>query len=348
MEDQAVGIREILADDTVSVHSFETILPAYSEPTVPKYTPPPSAATNQRANRRLQRAEEQQGAESRSLTARVARPTSPPAVPQPQILSISQSNLPLRYSGPQSSKSNSWSPKIVYSSAPTRKTRPGPELNVFFRNNRPPVDPLAHGDTTDVPYRPRHGSLGRNTGARSYEEEVGMRELDLLTRKISRASQLQPEYPKALPQVTGSLRRESALLDDDWDNLAVEAQREEIILRISELESQFEKQQPRPGAIKRSLLEDVTSLQTMLSARKAAIAGSLELHTNRLRELRENGTKLSHAEKDKTKNNMMAMKSEIAFLESKASDLQKLVASRGGEDTRRRVRNDAFKHNRKG
>src|SRR5271170_3986382 len=131
--------REIL-DDAVSIHSFETILPSYSEATLPKYTPPATASPHS-----------SHFTSSNCSSSPRSHVSRPPPVPQPQVLSISQSNLPLRFTGPQS-PSYPWAPKIDYPTSTRRTKRPGAEINIFFRNNRPPTQAMAHGDTSDVPF----------------------------------------------------------------------------------------------------------------------------------------------------------------------------------------------------
>src|SRR5208282_6022133 len=153
--------RDFLADDAVSIHSFDTILPSYSEATLPSYTP--SVTTSTRSN----------------ATSSQSRASRPPPVPQPQILSISQSNLPRRFTGPQSSRP--WSPKIVYAASSTRKRRPG--LNTLAHGRRPIAEALAHGDTSEIPIRrisPPRMTPGRSSGRLTFDDEVRMRELDEL------------------------------------------------------------------------------------------------------------------------------------------------------------------------
>src|SRR5271156_4814014 len=96
----AFSTRDLFNDDALSVHSYDTVLPSYSEATVPSYTPAPSSTTSSRSP-----------PSASSHTPSRSRNTRPPPVPQPQIMFISQSNLPLRFHGPQSS---AWNPKIVY------------------------------------------------------------------------------------------------------------------------------------------------------------------------------------------------------------------------------------------
>ena len=152
-----------------------------------------------------------------------------------------------------------------------------------------------------------------------------MRELDQLTRAISLRNDAQRGYPRALSQVTGSLRRESRLLGDEWDGLAAEAQREEIVLRITELETQFEDRQQMPEPISTTLHDDIKSMQTMLMARRTDVSDILASQVAKLRQLKRDGVKVSHTQKDQIKIDMMAMKSEIAFLEQKAEELGKLA-----------------------
>jgi len=154
-----------------------------------------------------------------------------------------------------------------------------------------------------------------------------MRELDELTRAISRQNQQnqsQRTYPKPVPQVTSSLRRGSRLLGEEWDSLAAEAQREEIVIRISELESQIAERRQLPSSAWGSLHEEVASLKTMLSSRRDDVSEILTLQIGRLRELKQAGTRVSHVEKDRIKNDMLSMKAEIQFLDERAGDLDKL------------------------
>src|SRR5579859_5298126 len=140
--------QDVVADDAISIKSFETVLPSYSEATLPSYTPLPTDTPQ-------------------PSTSRSTRVTRLPPVPQSsqQILSISQSNLPLRFNGPQST--HPWSPKVVYP-APSRKKRPGAELNIFFRNARPATEALGHGDMSEVRVTPpRRTSLPRTNSGRS-------------------------------------------------------------------------------------------------------------------------------------------------------------------------------------
>ena len=308
-----------LLDDGVSIHSFETILLSYSEATLPSYTPPPVPASSR----------SQFAATSSSQT----RASRPPPVPKPQILSISQSNLPLRFTGPQS---HPWSPKIVYPASSTRNQRHAGELNNFFRGRRPTTEALAHGDTSEIPiFGRRRSPPPRTTSGRSFDEEVRMRELDELTRAISRGNHTRREYPPAVPQIPGSLRRESRLLGEEWDNLAVEVQREEIVIRISEFESQFEERRQLPYITTNSLRQDIASLRTILSTRRDDVSLILAGQIARLRELKQAGTRVSHVQKDQIKNDMVAMKAEITFLEQRAADLEKLGRTVEEDDIRR-------------
>ena len=174
-----------------------------------------------------------------------------------------------------------------------------------------------------------------------------MRELDDLTRAISRGSQSNRNYPPAVPQIPGSLRRESRLLGDEWDNLAVEAQREEIIIRISEFESQFEDQQHLPYVASRSLHKEIASLQTILSTRRDDVSMILGRQVARIHEIREAGTRVSHVQKDQMKNDMVAMKAEITFLEQQAADLEKLARKVEVDDARRGNGNAALEDDNK-
>ena len=156
-----------------------------------------------------------------------------------------------------------------------------------------------------------------------------MRELDELTRAISRRNSATDRgAPRQVPQIPGGLRRESRLLGEEWDNLAVEAQREEIIIRISELEGQFQDVQGTGSGLssaKELLAAEVMSLQKILAERREDIARILALQVQRLKELKEAGTKVSHLQKDQMKNDMLGMKAEIAFLDQRAGDLEKFA-----------------------
>jgi hypothetical protein len=303
-----------LADDAASVKSFDTVLPSYSEATLPKYEPPAPAS------------QQSSGSSSRPRTSR------PPSVPQTQqILSYSQSNLPLRFNGP-APPSHPWSPKIVYPSA-TPKRRPGAELNIFFRSNKPATDPLAHGDTSvEAPTARRPSSSSpRTPTVHSFQEEIRVRELDALTRQIARGKQAQAQRrmipsppPPLVPQIVGPPRRESRLLGEEWDSLAVEAQREEIVIRISELESQFQGRGMSADA-RAILREEIASLMAILSTRREDVTGILASNVNRLRELTQTGRRVSHLEKQQIKADMLSMKGEITFLEQRAVDLEKFA-----------------------
>ena len=157
-----------------------------------------------------------------------------------------------------------------------------------------------------------------------------MRELDELTRAISRQNhqnqnQSERVYPKPVPQRTSSLRSGSRLLGEEWDNVAVEAQREEIVIRISELENQIAERRQLPPNAWRSLHDEIMSLKTMLSSRRDDVSEILTLRIARLRELKQTGTRVSHGEKDQIKNDMLSMKAEIQFLDERAGDLDKLA-----------------------
>jgi hypothetical protein len=322
--------RDFLSDDSVSIRSFDTILPSYSEATLPSYTavsappqPPP-----------------------RTTSSRLPRVTGPPSVPNPQILSISQSNLPLRFNGPQSSPSHPWAPKIVYPTPnSTRKKRPGAELNIFFRSSRPATEALAHGDTSEVPILARRASSPRTTTGRSFDEEARMKELDELTRRIS--GRPQGAYPRAVPQIAGSLRRESTLLGDEWDNLAVEAQREEIVIRISELEAQVVGRKHLSQDAMNSLREGILSLQVILATRKEDVAGILASQVSRLRQLKQAGTRVSHLQKDQIKTDMLSMKAEITFLEQRAADLDRFARIVEQDDSQRAMGESALEDDSK-
>ena len=320
--------RDVLADDAVSIHSFETVLPQYSEATLPSYTPRVTSSTRINA--------------TSSRTPGVSRL---PPVRQPQILSISQSNLPLRFTAPRSLPAQTWSPKVVYPALSTHKRRP--ESNAFARGRRPIGEALAHGDTSEIPIRrtsPPRMTPGRST---TFDEEVRIRELDELTRAISLENQPNRNSPRAVPQIPGSLRRESRLLGDEWDNLAVEAQKEEIIIRISEFETQFEDRQTLPYAVSSSLHKEIASLQVMLSMRRDDVSMILAGQAARIRELRESGTRVSHIQKDQMKNDMVAMKAEITFLDEQAADLEKLARKVEEDDVRHENGNAALEDDNK-
>jgi hypothetical protein len=175
-----------------------------------------------------------------------------------------------------------------------------------------------------------------------------MRELDELTRAISRQNhqnqnQSERGYPKPVPQVTSSLRRGSRLLGEEWDNLAAEAQREEIVIRISELESQIAERRQLPVSAWGSLHEEVASLKTMLSSRRDDVSEILTLQIARLRELKQKGTRVSHVEKDQIKNDMLSMKADIQFLDERAGDLDKLgrLVEPGGGSQNRALEDDS-------
>lgn len=318
--------RDSISDDSISIRSFDTVLPSYSEATLPSYTvsaappQPPTPVTS----------------------SRLPRVSRPPPVPNPQILSISQSNLPLRFNGPQSSPSHPWAPKIVYPTPQSaRKRRPGGELNIFFRSSRPAVEALAHGDTSsEVPILARRASSPRTTTARSFDEEARMKELDELTRRISGRGP--GNYPRAVPQIAGSLRRESTLLGNEWDNLAVEAQREEIVIRLSELESQVSRRSQLSQDAMSSLREDIISLQAVLTARKEDVAGILTSQVSKLRQLKQAGTRVSHLQKDQIKTDMLSMKAEITFLEQRALDLERFARTVEEDDSRRAMGESAL------
>ena len=325
--------REVFADDAVSIHSFETILPSYAEATLPSYTPP--AAANRPS---------QYSGNVASRTPSRTRVIRPPPVPQPQILSISQSNLPSRFTGPQS-PSFPWAPKIVYSASTKRTKRPEAEINISFRNTRPPTQAMAHGDTSDLPLIARRASSARVTPGRSFEEETRIRELDELTRAISRQNQQnrgQRNYPRPVAQVTSSLRRGSRLLGKEWDNLAAETEMEEIVIRISELEGQIAERHLLPPSARGLLHEEIASLKTMLSSRRDDVSEILASNIARLRELKQTGTRVSHVEKDQIKNDMLSMKAEIQFLDERAGDLDKLgrLAELDGGNQNRALEDD--------
>jgi tetrahydromethanopterin S-methyltransferase subunit B len=153
-----------------------------------------------------------------------------------------------------------------------------------------------------------------------------MRELDELTRQISRKAQASSsEYPRPVPQIVGSLRRESRLLGEEWDALAVEVQREEIIVRISELETQIQELRQLPAADLTPLKEEIVSFRTILASRRDAVSGILASQVAKLRELKETGVKVSHVQKNQIKLDMLSMKGEISFLDQRAADLDKYL-----------------------
>jgi hypothetical protein len=305
--------------DEASVHSFDTILPSYSEATLPSYTPrAPTTATP----RYIPESGASQPSSSRT------RATSLPSVTQPQILSYSQSNLPLRFSGP----SHPWAPKIVYPSNNTRRTRVGLDLNVFSRSQAR-SEALAHGDTSESPAARRRSSAARPSPGLSFEEEVRIRELDELTRAISRAAQTRRrDYSTIVPQEAGSLRNESRLLRQDWDNVAAEAQREEFVIRLSELEAQVEERQFFPAERRQSLLNDIKSLRAILASRRQDVSNVHTITVARLREIKENGTRVSHEEKACIKNDVLSMKAELTFLEQRTSDLGNFITLLDGDN----------------
>ena len=184
-----------------------------------------------------------------------------------------------------------------------------------------------------------------------------MRELDELTRRISRGRHSQGhrgEYefpspsPRAVPQIVGGLRRESRLLGEEWDSLAVEAQREEIILRISELESQFyERRAGQAGGYPVDLRDEIANLQGLLSARREDIQGILQGQISRLRELKSTGTRVSHIQKDQIKSDSQAMKAEIRFREQRVADLDKFARTVEEDCTRRAMEESALENDSK-
>jgi len=200
----------------------------------------------------------------------------------------------------------------------------------------------------------RRASSPRTPSGRSFDEEVRMRELDELTRRISRGrhqDQREFEFPAAtppavMPQIGGGLRRgESRLLGEEWDIIAVEAQREEIILRISELESQFF--QRREGEYPIDLRDEIVSLQGLLSARREDIQGVLQAQIARLRALKSSGTRVSHVQKDQIKTDIQAMKAEIMFLEQRVVDLDKFGRTMEEECERRAMEESALENDSK-
>jgi hypothetical protein len=325
MAEQAIMTsRDPFADDAVSIHSFDTILPSYSEATLPRYTPP--------ANR------VQFTASSTS-----PRPISrlPPVPKQPKILSISQSNLPRRFTGPQS---NYWAPKADAGTGSGKPRKRSADLNICF-TSRAPSGVLAHGDTSETPVITRRRSPPRiQTRGLSFDDQIRMRELDELTRAISLRDDARRAYPRALPQVTGSLRRESRLLGDEWDSLAAEAQKEEFVVRITELETQFEDRQQLPHSMTTALFDDIRSVQAMLTARRSDVSEILAGQVAKLRQLKQDGVKVSHSQKDQIRLDMMAMKSEISFLEQKTEELRKLADKVKADDVRRTALEDDSKN----
>jgi len=150
-----------------------------------------------------------------------------------------------------------------------------------------------------------------------------MRELDELTREITRGKLARA--PRAVPQIAGSLRRESTLLGVEWDNLAIEAQREEIVIRISELEGQCREGGRLSADVRAALRDEIASLSAILSTRKEDVAGILASNVSRLREFTRLGTRVSHLQKQQIKTDMLSMKAEIAFLEQGEADLENLA-----------------------
>jgi Spy/CpxP family protein refolding chaperone len=171
-----------------------------------------------------------------------------------------------------------------------------------------------------------------------------MRELDELTRAISLRDDARRAYPRALPQVTGSLRRESRLLGDEWDSLAAEAQKEEFVLRITELETQFEDRLQFPYSMTTALHGDIQSVQAMLTSRRSDVSEILAGQVVKLRQLKQDGVKVSHSQKDQIRLDMMAMKSEISFLEQKTEELGKLAHKVKADDARRTALEDDSKN----
>ena len=200
MADHSVhSIRDILFDDARSVHSFETILPAYSEARLPSYTPAAPGSTLSRF-----------GPSSVATSSRT-RMGLPPPVPTPQILSISQSNLPLRFNGPRSRSPQYRSPKSAYSASSPPKKRPGAELNICFRNGRPSTDPLGHGDMSEVPTIARRSVSTRAPVGHSFDEEIRMRQLDSPRRRTQSGSPTgaTAARPSSAPRNTTTSRRGS-------------------------------------------------------------------------------------------------------------------------------------------
>jgi hypothetical protein len=211
---------------------------------------------------------------------------------------------------------------------------------------------MAHGDTSDIPLMVRRASSPRTPTGRTFEEEVRMREIDELTRRISRGRQSgQRDYeipaPRAVPQIVGGLRRESRLLGEEWDNMAVEAQREEIILRISELESQFYERRHDEGYNSVRLRDEIASLQTMMAARREDIQGILQDQISRLRGLKSTGTRVSHVQKDQIKTDIQSMKAEITFLEQRLVDLDKFGRTVEEDGERRAIEESALENDSK-
>jgi hypothetical protein len=154
-----------------------------------------------------------------------------------------------------------------------------------------------------------------------------MRELDELTRRISRSSTRESEdMPREVPQIVSSLRRESSLLGE-WDNIAAEVQREEIIVRISELESLFVEYMSEEAL--RAFHGEVASLQAMLAARREDVSAMLAANITRLRQFKNSGTRFSHVQKDQIKIDMFSMKSEIKFLDQQSAELDKYLGGDG-------------------
>lgn len=211
---------------------------------------------------------------------------------------------------------------------------------------------MAHGDTSDIPPIVRRASSPRTPTGRTFEEEVRMREIDELTRRISRGRRLgQTDYeipaPRAVPQIVGGLRRESRLLGEEWDNLAVETQREEIILRISELESQFYERRHDEVYNSVRLTDELANLQTMMAARREDIQGILQGQISRLRGLKSTGTRVSHVQKDQIKTDIQSMKAEITFLEQRLVDLEKFVRTVEEDGARRAIEESALENDSK-
>jgi len=166
---------------------------------------------------------------------------------------------------------------------------------------------------------------------RSFDDEIRMRELDELTRRIVKKAQASPSSSSSsyrpAPRTAGTLRAESRLPCEEWDALAVEFQREEIVLHISELESQFQTQKQLPSADFTALKEEIMSFQTMLTSRRDDVSGILASQVAKLHEFKEAGVKVSHLQKNQIKHAMLSMKAEISFLNQRATDLEKFLQS---------------------
>lgn len=268
--------RAAVLDDARSISSFDTILPAYSEATVPSYASSAFYPNRSRANN-------------------VVRPSR-----DPQVLSISQSNLPLRFTGPRSNLRSS-------PADPVPKKTPSGDMR--------PRAALAHGDTSMLqPFELRGHSPSRPRTSSGFDDLIRMRAFDELTRAVCQGQEA--------AQSVRSSSSESRLLGDEWDSLAVETQREEINIRISELQAQISKSNK---ASITSLAQEMATLQYILLSRRDDVIAILSRNVLRLRELKDSGIRVSHGQKDQIKRDTSAMKAEIEFLEHRIAELEKFA-----------------------